>query len=72
MLYLVKWGLRLAHLMVVEERSIWHASLDKKAREIWFLCRQYDARSALEMGLVNQVVPYAELERETVGWCRGI
>lgn len=44
----------------------------KKAREIWFLCRQYDARSALEMGLVNQVVPYAELERETVGWCREI
>lgn len=44
----------------------------KKAREIWFLCRQYDARSALEMGLVNQVVPYAELECETVGWCREI
>ncbi|WP_063656926.1 1,4-dihydroxy-2-naphthoyl-CoA synthase [Candidatus Arsenophonus triatominarum] len=44
----------------------------KKAREIWFLCRQYDARSALEMGLVNQVVSYAELERETVGWCREI
>ncbi|MGP1955158.1 MAG: enoyl-CoA hydratase-related protein, partial [Arsenophonus sp. NC-QC1-MAG3] len=42
----------------------------KKAREIWFLCRQYDANSALEMGLINQVVPYAELERETVGWCR--
>ncbi|HGJ5891611.1 MAG TPA: 1,4-dihydroxy-2-naphthoyl-CoA synthase [Arsenophonus apicola] len=44
----------------------------KKAREIWFLCRQYDARSALDMGLVNQVVPYAELECETVGWCREI
>ncbi|MFP3029524.1 MAG: 1,4-dihydroxy-2-naphthoyl-CoA synthase [Arsenophonus sp.] len=42
----------------------------KKAREIWFLCRQYDAGSALEMGLVNQVVPYAELEGETVAWCR--
>lgn len=42
----------------------------KKAREIWFLCRQYDARQALEMGLVNAVVPLAELERETVKWCR--
>lgn len=44
----------------------------KKAREIWFLCRQYDARQALEMGLVNTVVPYSELERETVKWCREI
>ncbi|HOT37558.1 MAG TPA: 1,4-dihydroxy-2-naphthoyl-CoA synthase [Candidatus Latescibacteria bacterium] len=44
----------------------------KKAREIWFLCRQYDAREALEMGLVNKVVPLAELERETVQWCREI
>jgi naphthoate synthase len=42
----------------------------KKAKEIWFLCRQYDARQALEMGLVNTVVPLAELERETVQWCR--
>jgi len=42
----------------------------KKAREIWFLCRQYDARQALEMGLVNRVVPYDELEAETVQWCR--
>ena len=42
----------------------------KKAKEIWFLCRQYDARQALEMGLVNAVVPLAELERETVKWCR--
>jgi naphthoate synthase len=42
----------------------------KKAKEIWFLCRQYDARQALEMGLVNTVVPLADLERETVGWCR--
>jgi len=42
----------------------------KKAREIWFLCRQYDARQALDMGLVNAVVPLAELERETVRWCR--
>ncbi len=42
----------------------------KKAREIWFLCRQYDAREALAMGLVNTVVPLADLERETVRWCR--
>jgi naphthoate synthase len=42
----------------------------KKAREIWFLCRQYDARQALEMGLVNCVVPYERLEEETVQWCR--
>ena len=42
----------------------------KKAKEIWFLCRQYDARQALEMGLVNTVVPLEELEEETVGWAR--
>ncbi len=42
----------------------------KKAREIWFLCRQYDAAQALDMGLVNCVVPYERLEAETVGWCR--
>jgi naphthoate synthase len=41
----------------------------KKAREIWFLCRQYDAKQALEMGLVNTVVPLAELEAETIRWC---
>jgi len=42
----------------------------KKAREIWFLCEQYDAQQALEMGLVNKVVPLADLEKETVAWCR--
>ncbi|GAC84674.1 naphthoate synthase [Gordonia paraffinivorans NBRC 108238] len=42
----------------------------RKAKEIWFLCRQYDAAQALEMGLVNTVVPLAELEAETVAWCR--
>jgi naphthoate synthase len=42
----------------------------KKAREIWFLCRQYDARQALEMGLVNAVVPLARLEEETLQWCQ--
>src|SRR5438270_10049055 len=42
----------------------------KRAREIWFLCRQYDAHQALEWGLVNAVVPLADLEVETVAWCR--
>ena len=42
----------------------------KKAREIWFLCRQYDAREALDMGLVNAVVPLVELEPTTIRWCR--
>ena len=42
----------------------------KKAREIWFLCRQYDAAQALEMGLVNTVVPLEALEATTVQWCR--
>jgi naphthoate synthase len=42
----------------------------KKAREIWFLCRQYDAQEALDMGLVNAVVPLEELEAETIQWCR--
>jgi len=44
----------------------------KKAREIWYLCRQYDARQALEMGLVNTVVPTEQLEAETLQWCREI
>jgi naphthoate synthase len=44
----------------------------KKAREIWFLCRQYDAQQALDMGLVNTVVPYAQLEEETVKWSKEI
>jgi naphthoate synthase len=42
----------------------------KKTREIWFLCRQYDAQQALDMGLVNAVVPLEALEEETVTWCR--
>lgn len=42
----------------------------KKAREIWFLCRQYDAQQALDMGLINTVVPLADLESTTVQWCR--
>ncbi|MBN01100.1 MAG: 1,4-dihydroxy-2-naphthoyl-CoA synthase [Planctomycetaceae bacterium] len=44
----------------------------KKAREIWYLCRQYNAEQALEMGLVNTVVPYDQLETETIQWCREI
>jgi naphthoate synthase len=44
----------------------------KKAKEIWFLCRQYDAHEALAMGLVNTVVPLERLEEETVAWCRTI
>jgi naphthoate synthase len=42
----------------------------KRAKEIWFLCRLYTAEEALQMGLVNTVVPIRELERETVAWCR--
>ena len=42
----------------------------KRAREIWFLCQQYDAEEAFAMGLVNKVVPVAQLEAETVAWCR--
>ena len=42
----------------------------KKAKEMWFLTRQYDAQQALDMGLVNTVVPLEALEEETVGWCR--
>ena len=56
------------------KRSLVTASIvgQKKAREIWYLCRQYDAQQALDMGLVNKVVPLDELETETVTWCREI
>ena len=43
---------------------------EKRAKEIWFLCRRYDAHTALEWGLVNAVVPLADLETRTVEWCR--
>jgi naphthoate synthase len=43
---------------------------EKRAKEVWFLCRQYDASTALEWGLVNAVVPVEQLERVTVDWCR--
>ncbi len=44
----------------------------KKAREIWFLCRQYTAQEAYEMGMVNKVVPFDKLEEETIDWCKTI
>ncbi|MFD1396338.1 1,4-dihydroxy-2-naphthoyl-CoA synthase [Kroppenstedtia eburnea] len=44
----------------------------KKAREIWYLCRQYNAQEALDMGLVNTVVPLEKLEEETIQWCEEI
>ncbi len=44
----------------------------KKAREIWYLCRRYNAQEALQMGLVNCVVPYEKLEETTIEWCREI
>jgi len=44
----------------------------KKAREIWFLCRQHNTQQALDMGLINTIVPLDKLEEETVGWCREI
>ncbi len=44
----------------------------KRAKEVWFLCRQYDASQALDWGLVNTVVPLEDLERETIAWCRQI
>ncbi|MCH9611571.1 MAG: 1,4-dihydroxy-2-naphthoyl-CoA synthase [Chlamydiia bacterium] len=44
----------------------------KKAKEIWYLCRQYNAQEALDMGLVNAVVPYEDLERVTLEWCEDI
>ena len=43
---------------------------EKRAKEVWFLCRRYDAQTAFAWGLVNTVVPLEDLERETVGWCR--
>ena len=44
---------------------------EKKARGIWYLCEQYDAQQALDIGLVNKVVPLADLEEETVRWATG-
>lgn len=44
----------------------------KKAREIWFLCRQYSAKEALEMGMINTVVPFDKLEETTIEWCNTI
>lgn len=44
----------------------------KKAREIWYLCKQYSAQEALEMGMINEVVPFEKLEETTIEWCRTI
>ena len=61
-----KSGPKSAHSMEGLASVTLHGSSDKKkAREIWFLCRQYDAQSALDMGLVNAVVPLEALEAET-------
>ena len=56
--------------MLVLELPILHALLDKKTREIWFMCRQYTAQEALDMGLVNKVVPLEQLEDEMVDWAK--
>lgn len=58
--------------MVALARATLHASSVKKAREIWFLCRQYNAQQALDMGLVNTVVPIDQLELEGIQWAREI
>ena len=64
----VQW---LVHLMAdMVQVYLQHMLAKKKAREIWFMTRQYNAQEALDMGLVNTVVPLAELEAETVSWCR--
>ena len=63
---------RVQHLLARQHVAVINVSLvgPKKAKEMWFLCRQYDAEEALEMGLVNTVVALDELEEQTVGWCR--
>ena len=50
-------------------RSVCTATGQKKAREIWFLAKFYSAQEALDMGLINRVVPLEDLEAETIGWC---
>ena len=59
--------------MAASARPTWRAIVgQKKAREIWYLCDQYNAQEALDMGLVNKVVPLEELEATTIEWCRKI
>jgi naphthoate synthase len=67
---LVKQDQWLALLMVAGAGLLAAHVGQKKAREIWFMTRQYNAQEALDMGLVNTVVPISELEAETVSWCR--
>jgi len=64
------WAIGGGHVLHVVCDLTIAAENAKKAREIWFLCRQYDAKEALDMGLVNAVVPVKELEAETVSWAR--
>ena len=59
-------------LTIASENARFGQTGQKKAREIWFLCRQYSAKEAEEMGLVNKVVPFDRLEEETIEWCRTI
>ena len=54
---------------VVEDRDTFAGNAEKKAREMWFLCKRYSAREALEMGLVNHVVPDDQLDAEVDAWC---
>src|ERR1700722_17382942 len=63
-------GRRSARSTAASARAFSRLAGPKKAKEIWFLCRQYDAQEALQMGLVNTVVPLDELESETVKWCK--
>jgi naphthoate synthase len=59
--------------MAASAPPTWRASSGRrKAREIWYLCDQYDAQEALDMGLVNTVVPLDQLEATTIAWCRKI
>jgi naphthoate synthase len=64
---------KVAYILVVGDEDVRARTVGvKRAKEIWFLCRQYDAAQALDWGLVNTVVPLADLEAETVAWCRQI
>jgi naphthoate synthase len=70
MLFLVKPDLKLVVLMRDLALPIARIVGQKKAREIWFLCKQYSAQEALEMGLVNAVVPFDQLEDTVVEWAQ--
>ena len=61
-------GPKVAASTAATARGIWRHVGQKKAREIWYLCRQYTADEASEMGLVNKVVPFDDLEDECMAW----